>query len=157
MAEKKENKLGTMPIGPLLVSMALPMMLSFFIQALYNIVDSMFVARISENALTAVSLAFPMQMIMNAIGIGTGVGISAAVPRALAQKKERHADEIANTGIFLCLCYCVMFALLGIFFAHTLYAADSIRRRFAFLLYFLTHCNTRSGLYGINNRTQHTQ
>ena len=122
MAEKKENKLGTMPIGPLLVSMALPMMLSFFIQALYNIVDSMFVARISENALTAVSLAFPMQMIMNAIGIGTGVGISAAVPRALAQKKERHADEIANTGIFLCLCYCAVFALLGIFFAHTLYA-----------------------------------
>ena len=76
-----------MPVGKLLFSMAVPMMLSFFIQALYNIVDSMFVARISEDALTAVSLAFPMQQIMNAIGIGTGVGISASIPRALAQKK----------------------------------------------------------------------
>ncbi|MBR2811150.1 MAG: MATE family efflux transporter [Solobacterium sp.] len=121
MSENKENRLGTMPVGPLLVSMAVPMMLSFFIQALYNIVDSMFVARISENALTAVSLAFPMQQIMNAIGIGTGVGISAAVPRALAQKKNRHADEIANTGVFLCLCYCAVFILLGIFFAHRFY------------------------------------
>ena len=83
---QKENKMGTMPIFPLLMSMAIPMMLSFFIQALYNIVDSMFVARISENALTAVSLAFPMQQIMSSIGVGTGVGISAAIPRALARK-----------------------------------------------------------------------
>ena len=121
MTEHKGNKLETMPVGPLLVSMALPMMLSFFIQALYNIVDSMFVARISEDSLTAVSLAFPMQQIMNAIGVGTGVGISAAIPRAIAQKKKQEADDLANTGIFLCLCYVVVFILLGVFFARRFY------------------------------------
>ncbi|MCR5796257.1 MAG: MATE family efflux transporter [Solobacterium sp.] len=123
MSETKgrENRLGTMPVGRLLISMAVPMMLSFFIQALYNIVDSMFVAHISENALTAVSLAFPMQQVMNAIGVGTGVGISAGIPRAIAQKRKQEADDLANTGIFLCLCYVAVFALLGIFFAHRFY------------------------------------
>lgn len=126
MSEKnKENRLGTMPVGKLLISMAVPMMLSFFIQALYNIVDSMFVARISENALAAVSLAFPMQQIMNAIGIGTGVGISASIPRAIARKDSRRADAIANTGVFLCLCYTVTFILLGLFFAHRFYAMQT--------------------------------
>ncbi|MBQ1320257.1 MAG: MATE family efflux transporter, partial [Solobacterium sp.] len=75
MTEKRkeqQNRMGTMAVLPLLISMAVPMMMSFFIQALYSIVDSMFVARISENALAAVSLAFPMQQIMGAIGIGTG-------------------------------------------------------------------------------------
>ncbi len=110
-----------MPVGKLLFSMAVPMMLSFFIQALYNIVDSMFVARISEDALTAVSLAFPMQQIMNAIGIGTGVGISASIPRALAQKKGDHAESIANTGIFLCLCYMIIFMILGFAFTRRYY------------------------------------
>ena len=123
--KQKENRLGTMPVDKLLISMAVPMMLSFFIQALYNIVDSMFVARISENALAAVSLAFPMQQIMNAIGIGTGVGISASIPRAIARKDSRRADAIANTGIFLCLCYTVVFVLLGIFFAHRFYAMQT--------------------------------
>ena len=75
------DKLGTMPIGRLLVSMSIPMMISFFIQALYNIVDSMFVARISEDALTAVSIAFPMQQLITAIGVGTGVGATALVSR----------------------------------------------------------------------------
>lgn len=122
---KKENRLGTMPVGKLLISMAIPMMISFFIQALYNIVDSMFVARISENALTAVSLAFPMQQIMNAIGVGTGVGISASIPRAIAQKKYDHADHIANTGIFLNLCSVAVFMLLGFFFAHRFYVMQT--------------------------------
>ena len=118
---QKDNKLGTMPVGKLLVSMAVPMMLSFFIQAMYNIIDSMFVARISENALTAVSLAFPMQQIMTAISVGTGVGIAAGIPRALARKQNEHADKLACTGIFLCLCYLVVFALLGIFFTNRFY------------------------------------
>ena len=77
----EQNKLGTMPIGRLLISMSIPMMISFFIQALYNMVDSMFVARISENALTAVSIAFPLQQIITAIGVGTGVAVNALVPR----------------------------------------------------------------------------
>lgn len=119
---ERENKLGTMPVGRLLVTMAVPMMLSFFIQALYNIVDSMFVARISENALTAVSLAMPMQSIMGAIGIGTGVGLSAALPRTIAQKKYEHAEALTNTGIFLCLCYIVLFVTLGFTFTHAFYA-----------------------------------
>ena len=125
MTEHKENKLETMPVGPLLVSMALPMMLSFFIQALYNIVDSMFVARISEHSLTAVSLAFPMQQIMNAIGVGTGVGISASIPRAMAQRKTEKAHHLANTGIFLCLCYSVVFLLCGLLFAHRFYVMQT--------------------------------
>jgi putative MATE family efflux protein len=118
---QRENKLGTMPVGKLLISMAVPMMLSFFIQALYNIVDSMFVARLSENALTAVSLAMPMQSIMNAIGIGTGVGLSASLPRTIARKDYEHAEELSNTGIFLCLCYIVVFAILGFTFTHRFY------------------------------------
>ncbi|MBE6123535.1 MAG: MATE family efflux transporter [Erysipelotrichaceae bacterium] len=122
---EKQNKLGTMPVGKLLVSMAVPMMLSFFIQALYNIVDSMFVARISENALTAVSLAFPMQQIMNAIGIGTGVGISACIPRAIARNKKEHADSLACTGVFLCLVYCAVFILLGVTFTHKFYTIQT--------------------------------
>ena len=120
-----ENKMGTMPIFQLLMSMAIPMMLSFFIQAMYNIVDSMFVARISENALTAVSLAFPMQQIMNAISIGTGVGISASIPRALARKQNKQADSLANTGIFLCLCYVIVFIILGLTFTRKFYSMQT--------------------------------
>ena len=115
MKENRQgNKLGTMPVGKLLVTMAVPMMLSFFIQALYNIVDSIFVAKISENALTAVSLAFPMQNVMSAIGIGTGVGMSALVPRAMGMNDQKKADSVANTGIFLNLIYVVVFWILGL-------------------------------------------
>ncbi len=119
--QRQDNKLGTMPVGKLLVSMALPMMVSFFIQALYNIVDSIFVARISENALTAVSLAFPMQNVMGAIGVGTGVGMSALVPRALGRKDQKAADSAANTGIFLNIIYVVVFLILGLTFVETFY------------------------------------
>ena len=82
-----ENKMGVMPINKLILSMSIPMMLSMLIQALYNIVDSMFVAQISENALTAVSLAFPAQNLMIAVATGTGVGINATLSRSLGEKK----------------------------------------------------------------------
>ncbi|MBQ8305071.1 MAG: MATE family efflux transporter [Blautia sp.] len=118
---QEDNKLGTMPVGKLLLSMALPMMMSFFIQALYNIVDSIFVARISENALTAVSLAFPMQSVMNAIAVGTGVGMSALIPRAIGRKDRDAADDVANTGIFLNLLYVVVFVILGIVLVRPFY------------------------------------
>ena len=85
---EQNNKLGTMPIGRLLAVMSVPMMISFFIQALYNVVDSIFVAMISENALTAVSIAFPVQNIITAIGVGTGVGVNALVPRYLGQGRQ---------------------------------------------------------------------
>lgn len=113
--EPKENKLGTMPIGRLLMVMSIPMMISFFIQALYNMVDSIFVARISENALTAVSIAFPMQNIITAIGVGTGVGVNALVPRYMGQGRQRDAEKIANVAVFLSACYCVAFFLVGLF------------------------------------------
>lgn len=115
MTMAQENKLGTMPIGRLLMVMSIPMMISFFIQALYNVVDSIFVAQISENALTAVSIAFPMQNIITAIGVGTGVGVNALVPRYLGQQRQRDAEKIANVAVFLSVCYCVIFVLVGLF------------------------------------------
>lgn len=113
--EQKENRLGTMPIGRLLLVMSVPMMVSFFIQALYNMVDSIFVAKISEDALTAVSIAFPMQNIITAIGVGTGVGINALVPRYLGQGRQKDAEKVANVAVFLSACYCVLFVLVGMF------------------------------------------
>lgn len=113
--EQKENKLGTMPIGRLLAVMSLPMMVSFFIQALYNMVDSIFVAKISEDALTAVSIAFPMQNIITAIGVGTGVGVNALVPRYLGQGHQKNAEKVANVAVFLSACYSIVFILVGLF------------------------------------------
>ena len=95
----EENKMGVMPVNKLLISMALPMMISMLVQALYNIVDSMFVAQISENALTAVSLAFPAQNLMIAVGTGTGVGINALVSRSLGERNQERANLIANNGL----------------------------------------------------------
>ncbi len=117
----QENKLGTMPIGRLLISMSVPMMISFFIQALYNVVDSIFVAMISEDALTAVSIAFPMQNIITAIGVGTGVGITALVPRYLGQRQQRDAEKIANVAVFLAACYWIVFLLVGLFLVRPYY------------------------------------
>lgn len=117
----EQNKLGSWPIPKLLASMSLPMMISFFIQALYNIVDSMFVAQISENALTAVSLAFPMQQIANAISVGIGVGMSALVPHYVGLHKEKKANQVAHTGIFLNLCFTGLFMILGALFAEKIY------------------------------------
>ena len=96
-----ENKMGIMPIAPLLAGMAVPMMISMLVQALYNVVDSIFVARLSQDALNAVSLAFPLQNLMIAIGGGTGVGMNALLSRSLGEKKQEQADQAANTGIFL--------------------------------------------------------
>ena len=115
MAEKSGNRMGILPVGKLILTMSVPMMASFFIQALYNIVDSMFVARISENALTAVSLAFPMQQIMGSISVGIGVGISALVPRYMGMGKKKEADLTVHTGLFIGLCVCAFFFLMGIF------------------------------------------
>ena len=87
----KENKMGTMPVNKLLINMALPMMISMLVQALYNIVDSIFVARISEEALTAVSMAFPMQNLMIGVAGGVGVGTNALLSRALGEGRQEEA------------------------------------------------------------------
>lgn len=113
----QENKMGVMPVNQLIISMSLPMILSMLIQALYNVVDSMFVAQISENALTAVSLAFPAQNLMIAVATGTGVGINANLSRSLGEKNFDRANKIANHAIFLAVCSYLAFALFGLVFA----------------------------------------
>ena len=120
-----DNKLGTMPCGKLLASMSVPMMISFFIQAMYNIIDSMFVAMISENALTAVSLAFPMQQIVNAVGVGVGTGINALIPRYTGQGNREKASRVANSGIFLNAVFFLFFLILGIVFPGSFYRTQT--------------------------------
>jgi len=115
MEPTKENKMGTMPENKLLISMAVPMMLSMLVQALYNVVDSIFVAKISEDALTAVSLAFPVQNLLIALGTGTGVGINALLSKSLGEKNQKLANKVAHNGILLMLFSAVACALFGIF------------------------------------------
>ena len=112
----KENKMGTMTVNKLLISMSLPMIISMLVQALYNVVDSMFVARVSENALTAVSLAFPLQSLMIAVGVGTGVGVNAVLSKSLGQRDFENANKAASNGIILSFLSYVAFALIGVFF-----------------------------------------
>ena len=118
-----ENKMGTMPEGKLIVTMSFPIMLSMLVQSLYNIVDSAFVARISEDALTAVSLAFPVQLLMIAVATGAGVGVNALLSRRLGQKKQAEADAVAVNGVFLSVCFWLVFAVLGLLFGRTFIAA----------------------------------
>ena len=121
----QENKMGIMPIAPLLASMAVPMMISMLVQALYNVVDSIFVARISQDALNAVSLAFPLQNLIIAVGAGTGVGMNALLSRSLGEKKQEQADRTASTGIFLFLCSFLVFAAVGLLFSRTFFLAQT--------------------------------
>lgn len=110
-----ENKMGVMPIPKLLITMALPMVVSMLVQALYNIVDSLFIARVSQDAFNALALSFPVQMLMIAVGAGTGVGMNALLSRSLGEKKPEEANHAAVNGIFLCFLSFVAFALFGIF------------------------------------------
>lgn len=119
--QTKENKMGVMPVPRLLITMSLPMMLSMLVQALYNIVDSIFVAQINENALTAVSLAFPIQSLMIAISAGTGVGINALLSRNLGEKKFEDANRAAKNGIFLALVSFALMALIGLTCSHSFF------------------------------------
>ena len=108
-----KNKMGIMPVPKLLISMSLPMMISMLVQALYNIVDSMFVAQLSEDALTAVSLAFPVQNLMIAVSAGTGVGINSLLSRCLGEKKFDEANAAARNGIFLAILSAIVFGIIG--------------------------------------------
>lgn len=125
-SEIKENKMGVMPVNKLLLTMSLPMMLSMLIQALYNVVDSLFVAAIggvgaAQYELTAVTLAFPAQNLMIAIGVGTGVGINALISRTLGMGDREKAKKIAGNGLFLLALSYVLFALLGAFFSRAFF------------------------------------
>ena len=115
--EQKENKMGIMPVKKLIITMSLPMMISMLVQALYNVVDSIFVAQLSEDALTAVTLAFPLQNLLIAVGSGTGVGINALLSRSLGEKRFDRSDAAANTGLFLAFASFLAFLLIGLFFS----------------------------------------
>lgn len=114
MQNEKKNKMETMPMGKLIFNMSLPMMISLLVQSLYNIVDSIFVARFSEEALTAVSLAYPAQMLMIAVGVGTAVGVNALLSRTLGAKNREEASQVAVTGIVLSVLSAVVFSLIGL-------------------------------------------
>lgn len=115
MAEiREENKMGTMPVGKLLITMAVPMILSMLVQALYNIVDSIFVSRISQDALSAVSLAFSLQNLMIAVGAGTGVGINAFLSKSLGEKDFKMANKVANHTVYLWGISYAIFLIIGL-------------------------------------------
>lgn len=146
----KENKMGTMPINKLLISMSLPMMISMLVQALYNVVDSIFVSQISENALTAVSLAFPVQNFMIAVGVGTGVGINALLSRSLGEKKFEEANRAASNGVFLAVMSYLLFLLIGILFSKKFFQwqtdiKDIVDGGYSYLI-IVTTCSF--GMYG---------
>ncbi|WP_294154247.1 MATE family efflux transporter [uncultured Clostridium sp.] len=123
--EIRENKMGTMPVGKLLMNMSLPIIISMIVQAMYNIIDSIFVAQINENALTSVSLAFPIQCLMIAVGAGTGVGINALLSRSLGEKNFDRANKTAVNGIFIVALSYIAFAVFGLFFSDLFFKTQS--------------------------------
>ena len=118
---EQENKMGTMPVNRLLVTMSIPMIISMLVQALYNVVDSVFVSQISENALTAVSMAFPIQNLMISVAVGTGVGTNALLSRSLGEKNQTMANKAANNSIFLACASYVVFLIFGLTCTETFY------------------------------------
>lgn len=125
MEQTRENKMGVMPVNRLLITMSLPMMASMLVQALYNIVDSIFVSRINENALTAVSLAFPIQTLMVAVGVGTCVGINAVLSKALGEKNQETVNKTAGNGIIIMAISYLVFLLIGIFVTRKFYLSQT--------------------------------
>ena len=120
MDKSRKNKMESMPMGALVLDMSLPMMVSLLVQSLYNIVDSIFVARLSEKALTATSLAYPVQMLMIAVGVGTAVGVNVLLSRTLGKKDAAEASGVAMTGLLLAAASAAVFILAGLIFARTL-------------------------------------
>lgn len=121
----QENKMGVMPIDKLILSMSLPIMISMLVQALYNIIDSIFVAMIDENALTAVSMAFPIQNLMIAVGVGTAVGVNALLARSLGERDLDKVNKIAENAVFLILLSYLAFLLIGLFFVEAFYRSQT--------------------------------
>lgn len=130
---QKENKMGVMPVKKLVISMSVPMMISMLVQALYNVVDSIFVAQVCEDALTAVSLAFPAQNLMIGVATGTGVGINALLSRSLGARDFDKVNKIASNGVILTFFSGFLFLLFGLFGTE---------------LFFKTQVGTESPIYG---------
>jgi len=123
--ETRENKMGTQPINRLIISMSVPIIISMIVQALYNIVDSIFVAKISEDALTALSLAFPIQNLMIALGAGLGVGVNACLSKALGSKNFSSVNRIAMQGLLLAFFNFIIFFIFGLFGAKSFIASQT--------------------------------
>lgn len=127
----QENKMGVMPVNKLLISMSLPIMISMLVQAMYNIVDSIFVAQVDEYAVRAVSLSFPVQSLMIAFAVGTSVGINALLSRSLGEKDFDRANKVAQNGVFVALVCYVLFAIIGALvaepFMHSQTEVDAVR------------------------------
>ncbi len=145
----EENKMGTMPINKLLITMSVPMMLSMLVQALYNVVDSVFVARIEEDALTAVSLAFPMQMLMMALGMGMGVGVNAMLSKSLGAGDQERVNKAATNGIFLAAVSYIVFLIVGLTLIRPFYESQIDNPNIVeYGVTYLTICTTLSfGIY----------
>lgn len=118
----KSKMLGTMPMNKLVPKVSVPIMISMLVQALYNVVDSIFVAQYDANALTAVSLAYPIQMLMIAVSTGLGVGINSMISRKLGEKRNDEAIDAARNGIFLELIGYLIFLIFGLFFTRPFFA-----------------------------------
>ena len=141
----KENKMGVMPVGKLLVTMSVPMMCSMLVQALYNIVDSIFVSRIEEDALTAVSMAFPLQSLMFAMGIGMGVGVNAMLSKSLGEKDYDLVNKSATNGIFLSVLNYILFLIIGLTLVEPFYRGQTTNENIVrYGVTYLTLCMTLS-------------
>ena len=145
----QDNKMGTLPVKRLIVSMSFPMMISMLVQAMYNIVDSIFVSHLSEDALTAVTLAFPLQMMIISVGSGTGVGINALLSKALGEKKQKRANKAANNGLLLTFISFIVFVAVGIFLAEPFIKSqtDSINIANMGTVYLYTCCTLSIGVF----------
>lgn len=147
--KRQENKMGVMPVNKLLLSMSLPMMIAMLVQALYNIVDSIFVSRINEHALRAVSLAFPIQSLMIAVSVGTAVGINAFLSKTLGQKQYDKANIIATNGIFIEAVSAVVFALVGLLASRPFFMSqtDIVQVREYGITYLTICCCAGGGIF----------
>ena len=121
----RENKMGTMPLGKLLFNMALPLVLSMLVQALYNVVDSIYVAQISESAVTALSLAFPVQNLQIGFAVGIGVGVNSLLSKSLGERNQEAVNRTAGNGLVLMLMVTVLFMLFGVFGVRPYYEMQS--------------------------------
>lgn len=146
----QENKMGVMPVGKLVVTMSLPIIISMLVQALYNVVDSMFVSMISQEAINAVNLAFPAQNLMIGFATGTAVGVNALVSRALGAKDPDRANRVARNGVFLALCCYVIFLLFAIFGARMFFAKQTTNANVVEYgrTYLLIVCGMSFGIFG---------
>ena len=121
----RENKMGVMPVGKLLANMALPMIISMLVQALYNVIDSIYVSQVSESAVTALALAFPIQNLQIGFAVGIGVGVNSLLSKSLGERNQEAANRAAGNGFFLMFVVTVGFVLFGIFGARPYFEMQS--------------------------------